>query len=243
MPRRPHPSTTSAKATYGLVVTPAVDARSADPGGPLTYTFRVTNTGNVAATFGVSASGSAWSTDVPTTVGPVAPGDSADVEIVVHVPIGAEGGTIDVVAIAFAPQGGGDQSAVVTMTTSANVVCGVALTPPTDAESGLAGATITYTLSITNTGNLTDTFDVAVEGCSWMTTAPETIGPLGMEDAVTLEVIVSIPESALGGSIDTAVLTVTSQADETRLTSASLTTQVPLAEADDLAFFLPLIAG
>lgn len=59
------------------------------------------------------------------------------------------------------------------------VTCyGAEVTPSVEAQSGDPNATVTYTLQITNTGLNTDTFDVAVTGNDWTTTAPAQVGPL-----------------------------------------------------------------
>ena len=70
----------------GVTVEPPSDAQSADPGETVTYTLRITNTGNCADTFDLAVSGDAWNTIAPSSVGPLAPGAGTDVEVTVDVP-------------------------------------------------------------------------------------------------------------------------------------------------------------
>ncbi len=113
---------------------------------------------------------------------------------------------------------------------------GVTVTPATDGKSGNHGETVAYALQVTNTGNITDTFNVAVSGNSWTTTAPGTVGPLAAGADVDMDVMVTIPESAAGGETDVATVTVTSQGDDTQWATSTLTTTANLYRV-----FLPII--
>ena len=104
---------------------------------------------------------------------------------------------------------------------------GLTVTPATDARSGDPGATVTYTLAVTNTGNTSDTFEVGVGGHSWTTTAdPPTVGPLVAGGSADVVVAVTIPTSTAGGAADVATVTVTSQGDGTQTATSTLTTTV-----------------
>ncbi|MFZ0547255.1 MAG: hypothetical protein WAM60_17540 [Candidatus Promineifilaceae bacterium] len=86
----------SAVGTTNAVVNPAVDATTPDdsqsgsPGDVLTYTVNVTNNGDYTDTFAVDLSGNVWPTTASTnSVGPLAAGDSASIEI--YVTVGTSG--------------------------------------------------------------------------------------------------------------------------------------------------------
>jgi sugar lactone lactonase YvrE len=114
---------------------------------------------------------------------------------------------------------------------------GLRVTPATDARSGDPGARVTYTLQVTNNGNVSDTFDVRAGGHSWTTTPnPTTVGPLVAGDSAELVVTVTIPTSATGGATDVTAVTVTSQGDDTVTATSILTTTVRKH-----GVFLPLI--
>ena len=73
---------------------------------------------------------------------------------------------------------------------------GVAVTPESDGKLGAAGETLEYTLAVTNTGNVGDTFDIALSGNTWTTTVPTTTGWLEPGEAVEVLVSVNIPPDA-----------------------------------------------
>jgi hypothetical protein len=114
---------------------------------------------------------------------------------------------------------------------------GLRVTPATDARSGDPGARVTYTLQVTNNGNVSDTFDVRATGHRWTTTPnPTTVGPLVAGDSAEVVVTVTIPTSATGGATDVTAVTVTSQGDDTVTATSILTTTVRKH-----GVFLPLI--
>jgi uncharacterized membrane protein len=228
--------TTSANAVYGVEVTPPTAAQSGDPGSTVTYTLRITNTGNCADMFAVAVSGDSWTTSAPSSVGPLAAGASEDVQIVVQVPISAGGGSSDIVFITVTSQGDGSVSDSSTLTTSANAVYGVEVTPSTAAQSGDSGSTVTYTLRITNAGNAADMFVITVSGADWATDTPSSVGPLAAGAGADIQVVVYIPASAGGDASDEVVVTATSQGDGSKSAGAMLTTTISMRK-----IYLPLV--
>jgi uncharacterized repeat protein (TIGR01451 family) len=100
------------------------------------------------------------------------------------------------------------------------------LSPTVDAASGDPETTVPYTLTLTNDGTTTDTFDLTVSGHAWTTTLPASVGPLAAGESEEVTVAVEIPFSAHGGDQDVATVSATSRGDPKKSASAALTTTV-----------------
>jgi hypothetical protein len=110
---------------------------------------------------------------------------------------------------------------------------------PEAALTGLAGATVTYTLYITNTGNTADTFDLAATGNSWTTTLSDSSVSLNVGESTMVWVTVDIPTGVADGDMDVATVTATSAGDSGVSASATLTTT---AEVEGYFIYLPFVA-
>ena len=103
----------------------------------------------------------------------------------------------------------------------------VELIPPTDAQSGAPGETVTYTLSLTNTGTVTESFYLTptVAGEQWTTTVVPTLTvALPPSGTVPVTVSVFISPTALAGQQSIATITATSATSPTISDSSTLTT-------------------
>ncbi len=110
----------------------------------------------------------------------------------------------------------------VTMTV---VAYGVALDPPIAALSGDPGNIVTHSLRLTNTGKTTDTYDVTLNSLNgWSIVAPFAIGPLAPGTGQSLNVVVTIPTTAMGEAQDMTTVIVTSQGLASQSDQAVLTT-------------------
>ncbi|MBN1955322.1 MAG: S8 family serine peptidase [Anaerolineae bacterium] len=218
--------TTSAGAVYSVTLDQPADLRWGDPGSDVHYFLIVTNSGNCTDTVNISAAAT-WPTAVVPAVGPLAPGASAGVDITVTVPADAQCGEWDEATVTFASQADGSISTSSLLTTLANAVAGVAVVPPADSQGGDPGATVTYALALTNTGNCSDTFAIVVSGNLWPTAAPPAVGPLQAQEAHLVGVTVTIPGDALPYEFDVAVVTFSSsQGGKGAYVTSTLTTTV-----------------
>jgi len=218
--------TTTANTVRGVVTTPGTAGQSGAPGAVMIYTLSVTNTGNASDTYTVTITGNAFVTSAPASIGPLAAGASSTLNVTVTIPAGAAGGASDVANVKVTSRGDPAKFANSTLTTTVNTVRGVTLTPSTASQAGLSGMAVTYTLSITNTGNASDTFAVTISGNAFGATAPLTVGPLAAGASTNFEVTVTIPVATSGGTSDTASVTVKSQGNNAITANANLTTSV-----------------
>jgi uncharacterized membrane protein len=110
------------------------------------------------------------------------------------------------------------------------------IAPAASALSSYPGSTVTYNLQVTNSGDLSDTFDVSLSH-TWPTTVSlAALGPLSPGLSATLDVMVYVPRDAQVGLADTATVTITSRGDKQQSASATLTTS-----AGPYKLFLPLL--
>ncbi len=221
---------------YGLELEPPTAALSTDPGKSVTYTLHVTNTGSTSDTYSVNFSSiKGWSTVAPATIGPLVAGTGENLNVVITIPANALGNSQDIATVTVTSQGAATQSEQALLTTTANTAYGVMISPSQAAKSGNPGGLVTYTLTITNSGNTTDTFNISVADNSWLVVtslAKEAgptaivVGPLPAGTSQELELMVLIPANALQGDKDTATITATSQGDASQTATATLTTSV-----------------
>ncbi len=181
--------TTNAISYPGVSLSADTTTQSALTGGTVTYQLTVTNAGDFTDTFAVSIGESDWTTTASTpNVGPLAAGATGTVDIMVTVGAGVSD---SVVVTATSSLDMLISDSVVLMTEA--ILPGVTVTSPQDTQSATSGETLTFTIDIENTGNVTDTFDLAFSGNSWPTSLSDaTVGPLTPGESASIEVYVIV---------------------------------------------------
>jgi uncharacterized repeat protein (TIGR01451 family) len=215
----------------GVALQPASGGIAENPGKTVTYTLALYNTGNVTDTYAITGavSGQAWPTSWPATVGPLAAGGSAPVVVTVQIPPAASGWSQAVITATSQGDRSKKDTSVLTTTVYSGVITrGIQVTPISPTVNGDPGSTVCFTLTVTNTGNVTDTVSVThTFPLSWTVTfapLPPYLLPPGGSQAV--HTCITIPSGAGGGSSETDNVTISSQGDPAVHTDVNVTVRV-----------------
>lgn len=106
---------------------------------------------------------------------------------------------------------------------------GVALSADAADQSGRAGSFLTYTLTLTNSGNTVGTFDVVIDEETWDVEGEGPQMMLAPGEAVAFDVFVHIPADARPGEWDGFTVTARSEDDPTAAASVTLYARVFVA--------------
>lgn len=225
-----HMFTTSAPS-YGVLLTISDNTLSGKPGKAVDYYVRITNTGNIDDSYDLILSGNGWATTVTSPVF-VAAGASEYRKVTVTIPVDVTHGatdTVTITAISLGDPGDPKTSDDLALTTTA-LAYGVSLSvAPSSYQMGVAGGTVTFSLTVTNTGTIDDSYTLTLSGNAWTTTLDGSVS-VAVGTPVTLPVVVTIPATATNGASDRVTITATSQGDPLTpkaSASISLRTAVP----------------
>jgi uncharacterized membrane protein len=100
----------------------------------------------------------------------------------------------------------------------------ISQSPEDDSQSGLAGTGVSYTLLLTNTGSLTDTYEIQATGNVWTTTFSASSITLLPGETSLITVTVQIPPDVPGGMTDVAQVEAVSQGDRSKTEHSVLQT-------------------
>jgi len=218
---------------FGVLLTPNRNG-SAAPGTVITYTHTLTNSGNYTDTFTLGYSSSqGWASAAPPSV-TLAAGGTQQVVVTVSVPAGAAVGVVESTVITATSQTASSIFDTVTDTTTVTRVAGVQLAPDR-VGSAAPGAVITYTHTLTNSGNYTDAFALSYSSSQgWASAAPlsVTLAAGGTQQVVAT---VSAPDGAAVGVVESTVITAASQAAPSIFDTVTDTTTVTQVAGVQLA--------
>lgn len=173
------------------------------PGASVGTTVWVTNTGNCTDTFALNST-AVWPVSAPDTAGVLAAWAGKRLPITVTVPLSASFGMQDVTILTATSQTNNTISATVRITTTAGAAFGVQLWPPAAMSSGEVGKAVVYTLTLTNTGNITDIYSLTLSRATWPVTLTPSLTMLGSGMTASVTATVMVPWDAWPGVTDTA---------------------------------------
>lgn len=210
-----------------FVGTPLVTPDPVLPGGTATITVTVRNGGNAAAPFDFTQTlPSGWNliSNSSTCPSPV-PADTTTCTYVVEVavPATADGGAATVTIQAIARNGGQippapDSTASVNATVTVATIRNLRFDPTPLNASADPGAVITFSHTLTNTGNAPDAFTLNLSGLptGWTATVvPTTTTTLARNASLTVTVQITVPTGISAGTTVTATIRATSQGNPT----------------------------
>ncbi|HNB52151.1 MAG TPA: FixG Ig-like domain-containing protein, partial [Anaerolineales bacterium] len=105
-------------------------------------------------------------------------------------------------------------------------------------ESSPAGTAVAYEISITNTGNVADLFNLSLTGNVWASELSVPNISLNAGETATFTVVVTIPADAGEGATDSVTVTASSVSDGAVTATTTLATTVAPAS---LNIFLPIV--
>ncbi len=217
-----------------VAITPLLSVHAGMPGETITHTFSISNTGDFSDTYTLDLTGNTWPAIASaTSTGLLTPGQQFTVDVTVTIPENPAGGGViiayDTVTLNATSDNYAEVSGFAVGLTNASVNPSVALDPASQTQSGFPGETVFHTVTLTNTGDYTDTFALSLEAL-WTTTAPTTTAPLAPGASAQIQVGVQTPTTAGAGGViaasDTFTLTATSQWEMSITGQATGTTHV-----------------
>lgn len=221
---------TTVNTAYNLALEPD-NSDNAQAGDTVVYQHILTNTGNIADSYTLSAvSDQDWAVSVAPKTVSLQPGDSEVIIVEVTVPAGAQTDgfaptLVDVTTVTADSDNSSAQDSA-TNTTTINSSAAVSLEPD-QSEIVPAGTSLTYEHTLTNEGNQSDSFTVtATSSMDWLVSyGPQNV-TLAAGDSATVMVTVTVPAGANPGDEDETVITATSLNDPLVNDSATDTTRV-----------------
>lgn len=225
------------QAFYAMNLAPAAQDTYADPGGVAVHTLTLTNLGNMPDTYELTFGDNLWEVALPETSVALGAGESVDLPVNVTVPADALAEAMDTAVITATSTTDAQLAVGVQVTTHANAVYALDLTPSSDSAGDTPGQVVTYTLTLANLGNALDTVTVAASGNLWEVNLPLASFDVPVGGTVDVVVEVTIPADALSGEFDVVTITATSEGAVTA--EAELTTSA--VGEDGYRIVLPLM--
>ncbi len=229
--------------------------RGGQPNWVVSYYLVVRNAGNVDDAFALDALAADWETSLwndsftspITQTHQLGPDATQRIGVRVRVPAAAAAPDQDATLVRATSTVDSGVEGYALLVTSATPpppgTHGVSLAPAGDRWLATPGQTVTYTLRITNTGSVTDSYTLSVVNNRWPVQAPTAVPELAPSAGAWLRVVVTVPSNAVeAGDLDQAAVIATSAGDPNARDRADLVTLVPgLVPRPPHTLFLPIV--
>ncbi|MCC7429850.1 T9SS type A sorting domain-containing protein [bacterium] len=216
---------------YDFYLDPVTFVGSGGSGGTATYNLALNNFGLMNDSYNVTVSGNSFPTQVllsgtpVTNTGNVNANSNLSLQIQVNIPASATQGQVDNTTVTFTSVGDPTVSHSASVTTTViNYDFNVSQT--TYYGSGGSGTNIFYDVTVNNTGNFPDSYNLSFTGNNWQVqtlvagTPVSNTGNVNANSNLSLQIQVNIPANLTPNQLDDFTLTLTSAA------ATSLTNQI-----------------
>ncbi|MCP4428975.1 MAG: hypothetical protein GY803_31205, partial [Chloroflexi bacterium] len=209
-------TTTIIVPAYRAVIIAPDNQMTGALGETLTYTHRITNTGEVSDTFSLSAlSNQGWTTTIEPDSIHLDDGASAPVTVTITISGGATNGQTDTTTVAAVSDTDAAVSDTAEDVTIVKLPPSGVLLEPDNVGQGVPGETIVYAHTLTNTGGVSMTFILTAQSSQGWTA---TVSPAQLDDVPSGEtravtVTVTIGDTAVNGEEDYTTVIATGSTD------------------------------
>lgn len=211
---------------FGVAAAPRSPQLVGNAGANVVHRVEITNTGIQTSTFDLAITATDWPATLnTTTVGPLAPQQTALIEATVSIPATALQGSSATTTVRASSQDAPAQQATATLVTVAATYQPL-LAAPDPERVGAAGDTLQYRLTVLNQGTFSDTIDLEVRDNAWPTMVQTPTLTLAPNQSSTALVEVRIPATTADGAYDRAVIVARSRGNSAKTATVTLTSAV-----------------
>ena len=220
----------------GVSVSISPDNQSGIPGENLIYTVIIRNDGNILDNYSLVVSDNEnWDLTLSENSLAIAAGASENVTLIVEIPCTAFAGREDNITVTVYGTGVENSATVIT---SVGILRGVDVSISPSYQENLPGENLVYIVTVTNTGNVADNYDLSVsypEG--WQVTFLFNFIDLPPYSSAQSELTVIIPKNAIPGTSENITVTAVSQSDNMITDSDSCIAQVKIVRGVEVSIF------
>jgi uncharacterized membrane protein len=219
---------TYAEVHPDVSISPLEQSTVGSPGEVVTFTFTITNSGDYTDTFSLGMDGNYWGTNYPEQTSQIAAGSSDNVQVEVYIPeLPALESIIDSDSFTLTATSAWDMdiNASASALTEIDVRLNVSLS---GFQAGISyiGAPVIYTISITNTGEYSDSYTLTTDGSWPISLSKDFTGLLSPGKSDVVELTVWVPQDMADNATEVTTLNAISDLDANVFAMTQITTTV-----------------